>query len=69
VNFTFSGSDAFKQIVLASDGRSFEVDNLAVNAVASPTLVAATVREPASLALVGAGLIAFGMHIRRRRLA
>lgn len=57
VNFNFTGSDSFNEVVLASDGRSFEVDNLAVNN---------NIVEPASFALVGAGLIGLGLTARRR---
>jgi hypothetical protein len=60
VNFSFTGGDTFDEVVLASDGRSFEVDNLAVNN---------SVVEPASVALVGAGLIGLGLTARRRRRA
>jgi hypothetical protein len=54
VNFFFTDGSLFDRVTLASDGYAFESDNHAY----------ATVPEPATLALFGAGLIPL---LRRRR--
>ncbi len=61
VNFAFSGADLFNQVLLSSDGRSFEVDNIAVDTPA------AAVSEPAAVAVLGSGLALLGLGAWRRQ--
>jgi hypothetical protein len=49
----------FNRVVATSSNYAFEVDNIAFNET--------TVPEPASVALVGIGLLAVGWRSRRRK--
>ena len=60
LNFFFTDGDVFDRIVLRSDGYAFESDNHTVRAVSVP--------EPATFALMAAGLLGIGLG-RRRRVA
>jgi hypothetical protein len=59
VNINADASSAFDRVVATSGQYAFEFDNVAFNPMPIP--------EPASLALLGAGLAGLGMVRRRRR--
>jgi PEP-CTERM motif len=64
VNISATGGSAFDRVVATSGGNSFEFDDVSFNLTIS-TFAADPIPEPASLGLIGVGLLGLGF-VRRR---